>query len=119
MQDFKKLKIWQRSHQLVLKIYSVTKRFPTEERYGITSQIRRSSTSIPTNIAEGAGRKGNVEFARFIEIAFSSAAEVEYLLMLSKDLDYISSDEYRKLSDELAEIMRMLSSFLKKLETKN
>jgi four helix bundle protein len=119
MQDFRKLKIWQRSHQLVLKIYSATKTFPAEERYGIISQIRRSSASIPTNIAEGTGRRGNVEFARFIEIAFSSASEVQYQLILSKDLDYLSSDKFRELSNEIVEIKRMLTSFLNKLKTEN
>ena len=115
MQDFRDLKVWQRSHQLVLRIYKATEKFPNEEKYGIVSQIRRASASTPTNIAEGAGRRGNIEFARFIEIAFSSSSEVQYLLILSKDLNYLSSKEYQELSNELIEIRRMLISFLKKL----
>jgi four helix bundle protein len=89
MKNFKELKIWQRSHQLVLDIYLITKSFPKEEVYGLTSQIRRSCSSIPTNIAEGCGRNSDAELNRFLVIAMGSASELEYQLILIKDLGYI------------------------------
>ena len=87
MRDFKKYDIWKLSHQLTLDVYLVSKSFPKEEIYGIVSQIRRASTSIPTNISEGCGRDSDAEFNRFLTIALGSAFEVEYLLILSKDLN--------------------------------
>ena len=81
--------MWQRGHELVLAVYQVSARFPADERFGVTSQIRRAAVSIPTNIAEGSGRGGDTEFARYLQIALGSASEVEYLLILAKDLSYI------------------------------
>ncbi|RZK12827.1 MAG: four helix bundle protein, partial [Flavobacterium sp.] len=89
MRDFKKYDIWQLSHLLTLEIYKVTSHFPKEEIYGLTSQIRRAATSIPTNISEGCGRNSDKEFNYFLNIALGSANETEYLLILSKDLQYI------------------------------
>src|SRR5690606_7599688 len=92
MQDFRNLKVWEKSHDLVLEIYKI--KFPQEELYGLSSQIRRAATSIPTNIAEGCGRGSDVDFKRFLQIAFGSASEVEYLLILCHDLEYIDQEAY-------------------------
>ena len=115
MKDFRDLKVWEKSHQLALEIYRVTSNFPKHELYGVTSQLRRAATSVPTNIAEGCGRKTDKDFSRFIEIAFSSACEVEYLLLLAKDLGYLESANASRITDNLIEVKRMLSSFIQKL----
>ena len=115
MKNFKELLIWQRSHQLVLEIYLVTKSFPKEELFGLTSQMRRSSASIPTNIAEGCGRNSDAEMSRFLVIAQGSAAELEYQIILSKDLSYISLETFNKLSLELTEIRKMINTFIQKI----
>jgi four helix bundle protein len=88
MKDFRQLKVWEKSHQLALSVYKATKKFPKEELYGLTSQIRRASMSIPTNIAEGCGRNTDKEFARFLQIAMGSASETEYQLILARDLEF-------------------------------
>lgn len=90
MRDFKKYDIWQLSHLLTLEVYKLTSLFPKEEMYGLTSQIRRATSSIPTNISEGCGRNSDKEFNQFLNIALGSANETEYLLILTKDLNYIS-----------------------------
>ncbi|WP_435357072.1 four helix bundle protein [Emticicia sp. SJ17W-69] len=115
MKNFKELRIWQRSHQLVLTIYDLTKYFLKDEIYGLTSQIRRSCASIPTNIAEGCGRNSDAELNRFLVIAMGSASELEYQLILSKDLGYIQTDNFEKLNNELIEIRKMLNTFIQKL----
>ncbi len=115
MRVFQELKIWQRSHEFTLRIYESTKTFPKEELYGLTSQMRRSASSIPTNIAEGCGKNSNPDFARFINIAMGSAAELEYQLILSKDLQYISERDFDSLYNELVEIRRMINTFIRKL----
>ena len=97
VQDFRDLKVWQKSHQLTLQIYQHTRNFPNEELYGITSQIRRASSSIPTNIAEGCGREGGRDFARFLQFAMGSATEVEYLILLCKDIQLLSPQIYEDL----------------------
>ena len=98
MRNFQDLVIWQKSHQITLKIYSITRNFPKEEAFGLTSQMRRSSSSIPTNIAEGCGRNSNAELQRFLVYSSGSSSEMEYQLILSKDLGYISEDIYMELS---------------------
>ena len=119
MQDYRKLKVWQKSHSLALKVYKVTSGFPREEIYGLVSQIRRSAVSVPSNISEGCGRSGSKELKHFMSIAMGSANEVEYQLLLSKDLGYISEDSYDGLRDEIREIRMMLSSYIKRIaETK-
>jgi four helix bundle protein len=119
MKDFKKLKVWQKAHDLTLRIYKITRIFPKEELYGLTSQIRRSASSIPTNIAEGCGRNGDADFARFLQIAMGSASELEYQIMLAHDLDLIESHIYNELADDISEIKQMLTSFIKKLKAES
>jgi four helix bundle protein len=116
MQDFRNLKVWQVAHQLVIKIYVSTKKFPKEEQFGLTSQIRRSSISIPSNIAEGCGRGSDSDFARFLQIALGSASELEYQIYLANQLGYISESEYPELNRELIKIKKMLSMLRKKLK---
>ena len=117
MKDFRQLKVWEKSHQLALEIYKATKHFPKEELYGLTSQIRRSSMSIPTNIAEGCGRFTDADFARFVQIAMGSASETEYQLILARDLEFLPKDSYEKLHTEVEEVKRMLASLLKTIRT--
>ena len=116
MRDFKKYDIWKLSHQLTLDVYLVSKSFPKEEIYGIVSQIRRASTSIPTNISEGYGRDSDAEFNRFLTIALGSASEVEYLLILSKDLNYIDSNSFIQLDENINIIKRKIYSLKQKLK---
>jgi four helix bundle protein len=115
MKDFRQLKVWEKSHQLALVIYKATKEFPKEELYGLTSKIRRSSMSIPTNIAEGCGRNTDADFARFLQMAMGSASETEYQLILARDLEFLPKDSYEKLHIEVEEVKRMLASLLKTL----
>ena len=115
MKDFRQLKVWEKSHQLALAIYKATKEFPKEELYGLTSQIRRASTSIPTNIAEGCGRNTDADFARFLQMAMGSASETEYQLLLSLDLGFLNKEQYGKLNPDVTEVKRMLASLLKTL----
>jgi len=89
MKDFHELKVWRKAHELTLAVYQVTTGFPREERFGLTSQLRRCSASIPANLAEGCGRSGDAEFARFCSIAMGSASELEYHLLLAKDLNLL------------------------------
>jgi four helix bundle protein len=115
LKDFKELKVWAKAHQLTLSIYRVTKTFPKEELYGLTSQMRRSCASIPANIAEGCGRRGEAELARFFQIAMGSASELEYHLLLAYDLTLINANDYKPLEANVTEIKRMLTSFIQKL----
>ncbi len=112
MKDYKKFIVWQKSHQLVLDIYKHTSSFPKEEIYGLTSQIRRSASSIPTNIAEGSGRKTDGDFSRFLTISAGSASELSYQVLLSYELGYITVENYTTLDNNLTEIMKMLNSFI-------
>jgi four helix bundle protein len=104
MRDFKKYDIWHLSHKLTLDLYKISSSFPKEELFGITSQIRRASSSIPTNINEGCGRNSDKEFNQFLNIALGSASETEYLLILSKDLNYISLENFEILDKEINSI---------------
>jgi four helix bundle protein len=116
VKDFRDLQVWQKSHDLTLKVYEHTQAYPKQEIYGLVSQLRRSSASIPTNIAEGCGRRGNGEFHKFLQIATGAASEVEYQLLLSKDLQYLSMEDYSKLSEAVVEVKRMLASLINKVE---
>lgn len=117
MKDFRDLKVWQKAHQFALNIYAATKSYPKEELYGLTSQIRRASLSIPTNIAEGCGKYTDADFARFCQIAFGSASEVEYLILFSRDIGLIKNNAYNELDNAVVEIKKMLGSLLHKLRT--
>ena len=119
MQDFKKLKVWEKSHQLTLEIYKTTQNFPKTEQYGLVSQMRRSSASIPTNIAEGTGRDGQAELARFLQISMGSASELEYQLILSHHLGFVDTPTFEKLTHETITVRKMLASFIRKLKTNN
>jgi four helix bundle protein len=115
MRDFRQIKVWEKAHRLTLEIYKTTARFPREELYGLTSQLRRASASIPANIAEGFGRGGNVELARFLQIGMGSAYEVEYHALLAKDLGFITVDAYEHLEKQIVEVKRMLAALLLKV----
>lgn len=115
MRNFKELKVWQKSHNLTLSVYKATDSFPREEVYGLTSQIRRASVSIPANIAEGCGRHGEAELSRFFQIAMGSASELEYHLLLAHDLGFLKESDYHQLEREVCEIKRMLATFVMKL----
>lgn len=115
MRDFKRLQVWQKAHKLTLAVYEVTAAFPKDELYGLTSQIRRSSSSIPANIAEGCGREGEAEFARFLQIAAGSASELQYHLLLAHDLRLLENPPYDELNTDTTDIKRMLTSLIQKL----
>ena len=115
MQRFTDLKVWQRSHALVLDIYRLTAGFPAEERFGLVAQLRRAVLSVPTNIAEGSKRQGSQEYARFLNIAEGSLAETEYLLLVSRDLAYTAAKTVQPLLGEADEIARMLHALRMKV----
>lgn len=119
MRDYHKIDVWKRSHQLTLKIYKVTETYPKDEIFGLTSQIRRAMSSVPTNIAEGCGRNSDAELFNFLNIASGSASEVEYQLVLSKELGYIDESVAAELLKEIAEIRKMLGSYMRKLKANN
>ncbi len=119
MQTFRTLEVWKKSHDLALEIYRLTATFPREELYGLVSQLRRSTVSIASNIAEGAGRGTSSDFARFLDIASGSTSEVEYQLLLAHDLGYVSSCDHDELDQRVEEIRRMLAGFLRRLRTQN
>ncbi len=119
MKDFRILTVWEKSHRLTLEIYKTTTVFPKDELYGLTSQLRRATSSIPTNIAEGCGRGSDPDFKRFLQIAFGSASETEYLLMLATDLNYLDSLKAKSLGNGIEEIKKMLSSLISKIKNKN
>jgi four helix bundle protein len=100
-----------------LAIYKATEKFPKQELYALTSQIQRAAVSIPTNIAEGCGRDSDAELKRFFVIAMGSASEVEYLLLLARDLNYLSEEKHQTLTADLVEVRRMLNAFIQKLKT--
>lgn len=115
MQDFRNLEVWKLAHKMTLGIYSATRSFPVDERFGLTSQLRRSAASIGANLAEGCGRGGDKDFARFVQIAIGSASEVEYHLLLASDLGYLDSNLHHDLSASASQAKRMLIALLKRL----
>jgi four helix bundle protein len=117
MKNFKELNVWLKAHQLVLAVYQVTKSFPSDELFGLTSQMRRAAASIPANIAEGCGRSSDAEFARFLYISFGSASELEYHILLAHDLGMLNQIDCGKLTENVIEIKKMLSSLIKKVKT--
>lgn len=115
MRDYKKYTVWQKSHQLTLDVYKATSLFPKEELFGLTSQIKRSSSSIPMNIAEGCGRNSDKDFCRFLYIAFGSANELEYQIILSVDLKYIDDTIGHPILTQIEEVKKMLNGLISKL----
>src|SRR5215204_2345774 len=115
VRDFRELKVWEKGHRLTLGVYKATGTFPQQEAYGLASQLRRCSSSIPANIAEGCGRSGDAELGRFMLISMGSASELEYHLLLARDLGYLDLQQHRNLSHRTQEVKRMLSTFITKL----
>lgn len=115
MRDFKKLQIWDRSYKLCIDIYEITKHLPAEEKFGITSQIRRSAISVPSNIAEGSAKRSRKDFANFLTIALGSLFELETQLSLARDLDLISQDRYNPIQTELINIKAMLIAYIDRI----
>ncbi len=115
MQNYKDLKVWEKSHQFTLKIYEVTKFFPKDETYALTSQLRRSASSIPANIAEGCGKNTNQDFAKYLNISLGSSNESEYFIILSKDLNYLSQQDFDMLFVLINEIKAMLIALISKV----
>ena len=116
MKDFRDLKVWGKAHEVALACYEVTKGFPREEVFGLTAQIRRAGASAPANIAEGCGRRGNAELHRFLQMAMGSASELEYHLLLSRDLGYLKKDDHKRVHDQVEEVKRMLASLTRKVD---
>ena len=113
------MKVWKRSHRLVLDVYEATTNFPRQETYGLSAQLRRSCASIPANIAEGCGRSGDAELGRFMLISMGSASELEYHLLLARDLGYLGAHDYKELSQRTREVKRMLSTLITRLRHTN
>jgi len=118
LKNYKELIVWQKSYHLCLEIYKLTKGFPKEEIYGLSSQIRRAAISVPCNIAEGYGRKTTLDYIRFLYIAYGSICELETQMLLSGDLGYIETDKLKILLDGMGEVERMLKALIKSLEIK-
>ena len=116
MRNFKELKVWEKAHRLTLEVYKATASFPKEELYGLTSQIRRAAASVPANIAEGCGRETKVEFARFLQISMGSASELEYHLLLARDLNFLTETIYGPLESHVTEVKRMLTSLIQRIK---
>jgi len=119
LKSYKELNVWQKAYQLCIAIYKITKDFPKEERYGLTAQIRRAAVSVPSNIAEGYGRKTTPEYIQSLYIAYGSHCELETQIMVSKDLGYIKSDDFQELQREIGEVERMLKALIKSLQNKH
>jgi len=115
MKNFKELLLWQDAHKLVLDIYEATKKFSKEETFGIASQVRRAAVSIPCNIAEGCGKRTSKDFANFLQISLGSANETDYLILLSKDLGYIGSDQFINLQERVNKVRAMNINLLEKV----
>jgi len=119
VRNFKELKVWEKAHELTLRVYHSTKSFPVQEQYGITSQLRRAAVSVSTNIAEGCGRSSEIEFARFLEIAYASASELQYLALLSKDLELFDSSSHQQITSQVEEVKRMLYTFIQTVKNRS
>jgi four helix bundle protein len=115
MKDYRELRVWHHAHALTLTSYRATKKFPREELFGLTSQIRRCAASVAANIAEGCGRTGNAELNRFLQISSGSASELDYHFLLAKDLGYLKPEDYEELATELSHLRRMLSALIVKI----
>ncbi|WP_027066716.1 MULTISPECIES: four helix bundle protein [Maribacter] len=115
MRDYKKYNVWELGHEVTLEIYKLTNTFPKDENFGLTSQMRRASSSIPANIAEGCGRESDAEFKRFLIISQGSASELEYFTILAKDLEYILEKDFRIIHDRVNKVRRSLNKLISKL----
>tara|TARA_R110002126_G_scaffold2843_8_gene15719 strand:+ start:80 stop:427 length:348 start_codon:yes stop_codon:yes gene_type:complete len=115
MRDYKKYNVWELGHEITLEIYKLTNTFPKDENFGLTSQMRRASSSIPANIAEGCGRESDAEFKRFLIISQGSASELEYFTILAKDLEYILEKDFRIIHDRVNKVRRSLNKLISKL----
>jgi four helix bundle protein len=115
VKDFRRLEVWQKAHSLSLAVYRDTAGFPKEERFGLTSQIRRCCVSVEANIAEGCGRGGDPDFRRFLQMALGSASELDCELLLSRDLGFLKTDRYEDLFGLLRSIKAMLSTLIRKI----
>ena len=118
LKNYRELKVWQKSYKLCLEIYRITAKFPKEEKYGLTSQIRRSVVSIPSNIAEGYGRKTTLDYIRMLYISYGSVCELETQILLAVDLDLIEKGVLDKLKEDIAENERILKALIKSLKNK-
>ena len=116
MRDFRRLDVWHKAHAQALSIYRATDGFPNSEQYGLTSQMRRAAASIPTNIAEGCGREGDAELARYLRYSLGSASELEYQLILARDLQYLRDEAFERLTSDVTEVKRMLAGLLGRLK---
>jgi four helix bundle protein len=117
--NYRDLKVWARAHELSIAIYKATANFPKDEQYGLTSQIRRSCTSIPANVAEGYGRGSDAELARYLRIAMGSATELDYHLLLARDINILDVSSYDRLARQLDDVRRMLTAFMQRLTPKS
>ncbi len=118
MGSYRHLRVWERAHNLTLDVYRVTASFPREKLYGLTGQLKRSASSIPANIAEGCGRNGDAELARFLRIAMGSASELDYHLLLAHDLGFLPALDHGRLANEVAEVNRMLATLIRRCTSK-
>jgi four helix bundle protein len=116
MRNYRELEVWQESHKLTLELYKLSRQFPKEEMYGLTSQLRRAAVSIGANLAEGCGRRTSPELARFVRIAMGSASELDYHLLLVRDFEFITSEQYGWLSKDLVRVRKMLTGLLSSIE---
>jgi four helix bundle protein len=110
MRNYKDLRVWDEAHQLTLAVYRTTQSFPKEERFGLTSQIRRSASSIAANLAEGCGRRSDREMARYVQIAMGSGSELSYHLLLARDLEFLDKESFSQLYTRNERVMKMLSA---------
>src|SRR5688572_22375755 len=115
MQDYQKLKVWEKAHRLAMDVYRLSESFPPRDGVALTRQLRRAALSIPANIAEGAGKSGNAEFRRFLDIALGSAAETHYHLMAARDIGVLDTSTYDQLSARVVEVRRMLSGLIRRV----
>ena len=119
LKNYKELTVWQKAYYLCLDIYKITKSFPMEEKYGLTSQVRRAAVSVPSNIAEGYGRKSTKEYLQLLYVAYGSICELETQILLSGDLKYIETGDLERLQQETGDVERMLKALIKSLENKH
>jgi four helix bundle protein len=118
MSDYRKLRVWLKAHETIVAVYRSTQRFPSVERYGLTLQIRRAA-AIPSNLAEGSGRKSPGEFSRFVKISLGSASELEYQLLLARDLGYLAAEEHLQLAERVDHVKRMLGSLIESVAARS